>query len=99
MATSCEFIVDGNCVFITNLFVPVELRGRGFALKALQDIAMHAYRLKIPYMTVDDMSDYYRQDNNIYKKAGFLYVDEQSGCEMVARTSTVSRNIKKLFNN
>jgi hypothetical protein len=90
-----EYIVDGNSVYITNLFVPEELRGCGLALKALHDVCKEAYRLNIPFMKVDDMSDHYRQPNNIYMKAGFAYMDATSGCEMVARTSTVSRYLKK----
>jgi hypothetical protein len=90
-----EYIVDGNSVCITNLFVPEELRGCGLGLKALNEVCKEAYRLNIPFIKVDDMSDHYRQKNNIYLKAGFVYMDPTSGCEMMARTSTVSRYLKK----
>ena len=90
-----EYIVDGNSVYITNLFVPEEQRGCGLAVKALHEVCNEAYRLHIPFIKVDDMSDRYRQKNNIYLKAGFVYMDPTSGCEMVARTSTVSRYLKK----
>lgn len=68
---------------ITNLFTQPNSRGKGYGTLLLRKIIFQC-TLKdyIKYITVDDMSDNYRSEHNIYLKHGFRYIAD-TGPEMI----------------
>jgi len=80
-------------MFISGLFVVQDFRGQGLARRALYVVAQQALALGIPTLTLDDMSDNYRADHNLYLNSGFHYLTDD-GFDMSARATTVSRKTK-----
>ena len=85
-------------MYITGLYVFESFRGKGFARRALYVVAQQSLVLGITRLTLDDMSDNYRNGHNIYRKVGFNYLSD-NGCDMSARASTVSRKAKSFLEN
>ena len=80
-------------MFISGLYVFKPFRGKGLARRALYIIAKQAQAQRIPKLTLDDMSDNYRNEHNLYLKSGFHYLIHD-GFDMSARAVTVSRKTK-----
>jgi GNAT superfamily N-acetyltransferase len=78
-------IIDNEILGITSLFVPGHMRGQGLGTYLIKKLIINAYNDKnIKIIELDDMSDNYRKNNNIYKKLGFYYC-ERCGPEMRIR--------------
>jgi hypothetical protein len=69
------------------------LKGCGSLL--LDHIARESRKKNIDKITLDDMSDRFRQAHNIYVKFGFIYRDN-TGPEMIADADTIVKNAPKI---
>ena len=72
----------GNKILIVGtLYVQQKYRGKGIGSMLLKCLIEYCKQHNICKIVLDDMTDYYRQPNNIYLKHGFKYVNE-TGPEM-----------------
>ncbi len=85
-ALSCSAVIPPHC--IASLGVKPWWRKRGIALNLVRYAASLVARNV--YITLDDMSDRYRQSHNLYVTLGFRYVDSDGGPEMYARAARVA---------
>jgi len=75
-------IYYGNkCIVIGSLYVDSKLRNKGIGSILLDKIIQYAKNNRVKKIVLDDMTDNYRQSNNIYLKHGFTYLNED-GPEM-----------------
>ena len=74
------------------------LRKAGFGTYLLLITISYAKSLDIENIKLDDMSDGYRTEHNIYKKIGLEYEDEDGGPEMIGYVDKVYSNIKPFLN-
>lgn len=72
---------------IIYLYVPPLMRRRGIGSYLLYACATRCF-----YLFLDDMSDYFGKERNIYVNNGFLYVKKKYP-EMTARASVVRRHV------
>jgi hypothetical protein len=61
---------------IIDLGTKTELRGLGYATILLKIMINEAYKLKCKTITLDDASDMFQKQNNIYLKLGFEYINK-----------------------
>lgn len=74
-------------VSILHLFIQPSLRNKGYGSLLIKECikkCKNTYRSKLIFY-IDDMSDRYLQQNNIYIKLGFRYISEGDGPEMIAK--------------
>ena len=69
------------------------LRKAGFGSYLMFIAICYAKSLDIQNIKLDDMSDGYRSEHNIYKRIGLEYEDENSGPEMVGLIDEVYSNL------
>ena len=69
-------IVSQESGVITQLRVDEAHRGRGFGTRLLRRAICIARDMRLWSMRLDDMSDRQHKSNNIYRKAGFVYLDD-----------------------
>ena len=69
------------------------LRKAGFGSYLMFIAICYAKSLDIQNIKLDDMSDGYRSENNIYKRIGLEYEDENSGPEMFGLIDEVYSNL------
>jgi GNAT superfamily N-acetyltransferase len=67
-------------VNINNLNVEEQYRGNGFGTLLIKEALFDSYNMGMLYAELDDMSDRFRQTDNIYIKIGFKYINDE--CEM-----------------
>jgi ribosomal protein S18 acetylase RimI-like enzyme len=76
-----EIFVDGS-VFIKSLHVHPQFRLQGYGSQLLKNAINDANIHCIFSIELDDMSDHFAKNNNIYLKNGFKYVNPSDGPEM-----------------
>jgi len=69
-------IIDENTCIIKYIIVKDEFRNKGYGTMLLQELIEYCKECKINKIELDDMSDNFRKDNNIYLKNNFQYIDE-----------------------
>lgn len=80
--SSIEYIyTDDSVLQITSLQTKPAYRGRGHASRLLKQVMREAKKAGMRTIELDDMSDRYRQEGNIYLAHGLRYVSD-SGPEM-----------------
>ena len=67
---------DEARIHIMDLETREEYRGNGFASLLLKKMIKEAYKLRFRCITLDDASDLFGKENNIYLKHGFVYINE-----------------------
>ena len=82
-------VVYSDCMTVINL--QSNDNGKGYAISLLVHASKEAIKRGILYIELDDCSDGYRKNYNIYTKLGIEYVDFESGPEMKGYVHTVSR--------
>lgn len=75
------FRIESYESLLLHIYVPSVLRGRGIAKKMLLLVATECLKNNCKSIEVDDMSDRYRSEKNLYVKCGFKYKND-SGPEM-----------------
>lgn len=78
----CESQI-GNEATIVGLNVEDQFQNLGIGSKLLERIILDAQATNVDMIKVDDMSERYHKNHNIYTKFGFDYVDPTGGPEMV----------------
>ena len=73
---SCYFNNTDNVCMIINLHTIEKHRGYGYGYKILEYIKRICIERNIQTIELDDCTDLFGQDNNIYLKAGFKYKEE-----------------------
>lgn len=69
------FYKTDNVITVTNLYILVDYRGKGYGTKLLKNVYNFGIKHKCKYIILDDMTDMYRIENkNIYCKFGFTYL-------------------------
>ncbi len=66
---------------IHNLYITDQFRNMGYGSYLIKEVLIDAYKLNYVYIELDDMTDNYRKEHNIYLKLGFKYIANE-GCEM-----------------
>lgn len=85
------FVIRNRNAFLLHLYVPLYLRHHGIARRMLFEVSRECLRNNCEKIYVDDMSDRFRKDDNIYIRFGFVY---KNICD-----SEMYVNIKKLMEN
>jgi len=80
-----KFYVDDttDCADINTVHVKENYRGRGYSLFLLLKTIVYLASINIDSVQLDDTSDKYRQEHNLYKLVGFKYIADY-GAEMTA---------------
>ena len=66
-------VINNHTLFIMNLFIPLEMRNRGIGSQLLSRMKIFCRNTGIIKIELDDMSDNFLKNNNIYIKNGFKY--------------------------
>lgn len=84
-----------NCRFgiITWLQVCDKYKGHGFGITLIKKFLKKISEIGIIHVELDDCSDNYRKDHNIYIKCGFKYIDNNN-----RMYSNVRVSLKKINN-
>lgn len=91
VAYVCGVVVAPRKFVLQSVFTPPDERRQGIATSLiLRLVAYCTQQHGVTVIELDDMSDHYRQTDNLYLKLGFKYLQE-TGPEMHAETSTVLR--------
>lgn len=72
---------SNNYIILGSLYVDRKLRNKGIGSILLDQLVQYAKNNHVNKIVLDDMTDNYRQPNNIYLKHGFQYVNKD-GPEM-----------------
>ena len=80
----------GRSFLLTRLFVHPRMRRRGVGSNLLRLVGKHCAQAGIRRIEVDDMSDWYRSERNIYTLLGFSYRSPH-GPEMYVPPKTLLR--------
>lgn len=86
--------VQSNEAFLTGLYVHPDERGKGIGSRLLYLCTNIVSLFRIQSIKLDDMSDFYGKEENIYIKSGFIY-DDTTGPEMTGRVSVIKRKLCK----
>lgn len=94
-AIQCFILRDTGEAIITSLGVAKQYRGRGYAFNLLLQMGFYLRNINITKIWLDDMSDHYRSNRNLYLLLGFDYVYD-SGPEMGIHIDTLlsKKNLK-----
>ena len=65
--------VNGRGSTITSLYIDSEFRNQGYGKKLLELFLTEAFSYNALHVELDDCSDNYRKQHNIYIKYGFKY--------------------------
>lgn len=82
IVTHTERNFDRDFIMIVGLSVKPPFQNLGIGSKLLEKILAYAKNSGKTMIKVDDMSQRYRCEHNIYSKFGFKYEDQISGPEM-----------------
>jgi len=82
VAWTSLIIYTDNSSTVTWIETHKEYRNKSHATQLLKHIINYCKNNSIVKIQLDDMTNNYRKDNNLYIKAGFEYVDN-SGPEMI----------------
>ena len=89
VAYVCGVVAASRKFVLQSVFTPPDERRQGIATSLiLRLVAYCREQHGVTVIELDDMSDHYRQNDNIYLKLGFKYLEE-TGPEMRAETSTI----------
>ena len=80
------YIIERFAIIISLYVDPVH-RGKGFGMKLMKEFLTKAYDLGVVHAELDDCSDNYRKDHNIYIKCGFTYTDSDNRMYANVRSS------------
>jgi GNAT superfamily N-acetyltransferase len=72
-----------NDLYIRYLYTDANYRNQGLATRLLRYAVLQAHKIGIVRVRLEDMSDRYKQDNNIYVKLGFVYDTDSNDGLMV----------------
>jgi GNAT superfamily N-acetyltransferase len=86
-----EVILYENTLQICSLYTKEQHRKRGYAIRLISHVIKHHNDLDC--IQLDDMTDKYRQCDNIYLKCGFKYEDKVNGPEMIYTCETCTPSI------
>jgi hypothetical protein len=64
--------------------------GNSYATHLMVYACNEAVKRRISTITLDDCSDNYRKNRNIYTNVGMKYVNSEGGPEMIGNTKTIS---------
>ncbi len=78
---------------INSIFVKPEFRNKGWAMCLIKEFVKRAQELGAVRVEVDDCTDRFRVEHNLYVKCGFKYRDSY-GPEMHANVRNVLKNIE-----
>jgi len=84
-----QISIDNNTMTVTSLYS----RKKGCGTKLMMYSCKEQYDNGIKYIELDDCSERYREDHNIYVKFGMKYVDEY-GPEMSGSIKNIINYIK-----
>ena len=85
-----HIVISDHCGHILYIYVPEHCRNQCVGTRLIGESAKMCRKI-----VLDDMSDRYRQTNNLYVRLGFVYMTEH-GPEMSASSRIISKNIHKL---
>ena len=89
VAYVCGVVVAPKKFVLQSVFTPPDERRQGIATSLILRLAAYCTEHHgVTVIELDDMSDHYRQNDNLYLKLGFNYL-EDNGPEMHAKISTV----------
>jgi hypothetical protein len=74
---------------ITIINLQSKLQGKEYATHLILHICKNAKNKGISTITLDDCSDRYRSDNNLYTKIGMTYDNEDGGPEMSGKIDDI----------
>lgn len=91
--------IDDRCLYINFVDILPEYQNKGFGILLIEQILNEAASNGVVHVELDDCSDRYRNNHNIYINCGFKYKSKE--CEMYANLRHSLRCIKniKLFKN
>jgi hypothetical protein len=95
-----EVCCDLNDNTIIILYLNSTIKGKGYATLLLFNVIQMALEDGIINIQLDDVSDNYRKQDNIYTNIGLKYEEEDS-CEMIGTTEIVMSKLdyfKKKYN-
>lgn len=87
---------DNESFCLMSLYVPEKMRNYKKATQLVYNVCVYCYRKEIKYIELDDMSDNYRYENNVYSKCGFKYKDD-TGPEMYSTPQECMEHTLKLL--
>jgi ribosomal protein S18 acetylase RimI-like enzyme len=76
IAWSSLIIYKNNTATITWIKTKKENRNNGYASKLLHHIIEYCKKIKVSEINLDDMTDNYRKNNNLYIKHGFTHAND-----------------------
>lgn len=68
-------IIKNNICTITSFIIKEEYRNNGYGTFLLKKIIRYCLKNNIKKIELDDMSDNFNKENNIYIKNGFRYIE------------------------
>jgi len=89
-----NYHISAPIVTVQYLHIDPQYRGRGYAVDLLTKVIDIGMKHKCTFIELDDASDNYRSEHNIYVKLGILYTDQEAGETMRARLSRVRTNVR-----
>jgi ribosomal protein S18 acetylase RimI-like enzyme len=87
-----KIIINERRAYISNLWVKESLRGQGIGTYLLKKFIKNLDDLGVIHVELDDVSDNYKKNKNIYIKFGFKY-KRDDGPEMTASVRSLMNKI------
>lgn len=88
--------INARRAVITSLYVNPIYRNNGYGMKLMKDFLTKGYGLGVIHIELDDCSDNYRKNHNIYIKCGFKYTSFDNLMYANTRASLIFTQLKDI---